>query len=186
MWKHCQQNIFKITLLQSLIVSLYGMLWLVVTGYDRLIIKVGLLTWWNKCDIISLKKKTHESRWFLGLTGIGMDFICFWEAEPEIGRNCLDFYLCKDETRNVIACKPGVPYSIAFAYASQFPVIFYSYLDNKNKKKKTTKPYFPKRQSFKSNPIITSLFINFTSLLFPSTSPAPQQNKRVSLTDSSK
>ena len=160
--------------------------YVMISGYWlwSVIIKVGLLTWWNKCDIISLKK-THETRWFLGLTGIGMDFICFWEAEPEIGRNYLDFYLCKDETRNVIACKPGVPYSIAFAYASQFPVIFYSYQDNKNKKK-TTKTYFPKRQSFKSNPIITSLFINLTSLLFPSTSPAPQQNKRISLTDSSK
>ena len=174
MWKHCQQNIFKITLLQSLIVSLYGMLWLVVTGYDRLIIKVGLLTWWNKWDIISLKK-THETRWFLGLTRIGMDFICFWEAEPEIGRNYLDFYLCKDETRNVIACKPGVPYSIAFAYASQFPVIFYSYLDNKNKKKKQQKPTF---QNDKALSLTQSL--HHCSLISPPYSshlPPPPPNK---------
>ena len=113
-----------------------------ISGYDRLIIKVGLLMWSNKCDTVSLKK--HETRWSLGLTGIGMDFIRFWEAEPEIGRDSLDFWLCKDKTRwfpSVIACKPGVPYSIAFAYASQFPVIFYSYQDNKNKKN----TYFPKR-----------------------------------------
>ena len=45
--------------------------------------------WSNKCDIVSLKNK-HETRWSLGLTGIGMDFIRFWEAEPEIGRDSLD------------------------------------------------------------------------------------------------
>ena len=81
-----------------------------ISGYDRLIIKVWLLMWSNKCDTVSLKK--HETRWSLGLTGIGMDFIRFWEAEPEIGRDSLDFYLCKGETRwlpNVIACTPGVP-----------------------------------------------------------------------------
>ena len=43
------------------------------------------------------------------------------------------------------------------------------------KTEKAKKTYFPKRQNHKSNPIITSLFVDFTSLLLPSIPPNPHQ-----------